>query len=271
MARKGFYFLVLAFFLGCGSDGSSDFVAKVNGRKIATREWEETLAKVAQATNQNYAQPDARAKLLGDMINKELLFQKAVKEKLHLNSTYLKDQIVQEYLRTTIGADATPATDAEVDAMLNEKKPEVERVRASHILIKDEAMAQKALAEIRADRKPDFAKYALRYSQDPGSRQNGGDLGFFRRRDMVPPFSAAAFGLKKVGDVSDLVRTQFGYHIIQLTGDQRDSESLRPQVAQEIVRSRQRGRVEALLAKLRDGASISIDEKAVNASSPGAK
>lgn len=62
----------------------------------------------------------------------------------------------------------------------------------------------------------DFAKLAKEKSQDPGSAAQGGELGFFQRGDMVTPFEDAAFALKQVGELSDVVKTNFGYHIIQL-------------------------------------------------------
>lgn len=103
-----------------------------------------------------------------------------------------------------------------------------ERVQASHILISvaqdaPEEQQQLALAKAisitqRIQAGEDFAELARRYSEDPGSASNGGDLGFFGRGMMVPEFEAAAFGLE-IGQVTaEPVRTQFGYHIIKVTG-----------------------------------------------------
>lgn len=109
------------------------------------------------------------------------------------------------------------------------KKAQVQETRqASHILItveakapagekqKAKAQAEDLLKQIRA--KPaSFADLAKAHSKDPGSAEKGGDLGSFKRSDMVQPFSAAVFDMK-VGDVSGPVETEFGYHIIKLTG-----------------------------------------------------
>jgi peptidyl-prolyl cis-trans isomerase C len=81
----------------------------------------------------------------------------------------------------------------------------------------------------------DFAALAKEHSQDPGSAINGGDLGLFQRGQMVPPFDQAAFTLKP-GSTSELVETQFGYHIIRVT-DKKDPgtvtiEEVRPQLEQ---------------------------------------
>ena len=101
-------------------------------------------------------------------------------------------------------------------------------VQASHILFKADAQmtpeakaaakkqAEEVLAKIKGG--ADFAETAKKYSQDPGSGQKGGDLGYFDKTSMVEPFSKAAFGASKLGLLPDLVETSFGYHIIKVTG-----------------------------------------------------
>jgi peptidyl-prolyl cis-trans isomerase D len=102
-----------------------------------------------------------------------------------------------------------------------------EQRRASHILFtvgdtgtaKDKAgarkIAEEVLAKVRAN-PADFAKLAKQYSRDPGSAANGGDLGLFGRNMMVKPFEDAAFQLKE-GEISNLIESDFGFHIIRLT------------------------------------------------------
>ena len=104
-----------------------------------------------------------------------------------------------------------------------------ERVKASHILVRVQANADPAerekarakaaglLADVKAGK--DFAALAKQYSDDPGSGAQGGDLGFFQRGQMVPPFEQAAFTLQ-VGQTSDLVTSDFGIHIIRVTDRQ---------------------------------------------------
>ena len=93
-------------------------------------------------------------------------------------------------------------------------RPAEEEVRASHILLASEQEARAALAEVRRPG-ANFAEIARRRSTDPGAR-NGGDLGFFKRGDMIPEFEQAAFALRP-GEISqNPVRTQFGWHVIRL-------------------------------------------------------
>ncbi len=103
----------------------------------------------------------------------------------------------------------------------------IPEIRASHILVGyknngkiDTARAYKQ-AELLLDslkNGANFSDLAKKYSNDTGSNKMGGDLGFFKRRRMVKPFDEAAFNLKKVGDISGIVQTRYGFHIIKLTG-----------------------------------------------------
>jgi len=123
-----------------------------------------------------------------------------------------------------------------------------EQRHASHILIgagasaspeaKAEAKkkAEQVLAEIKKN-PAKFAELAKKYSQDPGSAEKGGDLGTFGRGSMVKPFEDAAFSMKP-GEVSGLVKSDFGYHIIKLTeivGQGQGFETLKPQIRAELM------------------------------------
>ncbi|WP_247747227.1 peptidylprolyl isomerase [Alkalihalobacillus sp. BA299] len=100
----------------------------------------------------------------------------------------------------------------EVDAEnIDESTIEVE---ASHILVKEEDLAKEILEKINAGE--DFEELATEHSVDPGSAQKGGKLGFFGQGRMVPEFEEAAFNLE-VGEVSDIVETEHGFHIIKVT------------------------------------------------------
>ena len=150
----------------------------------------------------------------------------------------LRDQVIQ--LDTAI-------TDEELQATFEERRPG-EEVRARHILLsitpgaaQAERDSVRALAEDIRDRAragEDFATLAEEYSQDPGSAIQGGDLGFFGRGMMVPPFEEAAFALP-LGEVSDVVQSGFGFHVILL--EERRTPSLRTSRTRTGWSSRQSG------------------------------
>lgn len=131
--------------------------------------------------------------------------------------------------------DQVNVNDAEINKWYDDH-PQLYRVpeerRASHILIifdgddKAKAKAQAETVYKEVQKNPSrFAELAKQYSKDPGSAQKGGDLGFFSRGMMVKPFDDAVFSLKD-GEISGIVESDFGYHIIKLTGIQ--SERVRP-------------------------------------------
>src|SRR3972149_11399986 len=86
-------------------------------------------------------------------------------------------------------------------------------VRARHILVPTEAEAKAVLDEIKKG--TDFAELAKQKSKDPGAAAEGGDLGYFAKEQMVPEFAEAAFKMNK-GQISEPVKTQFGWHVIKV-------------------------------------------------------
>ncbi|MFN3533118.1 MAG: peptidylprolyl isomerase [Candidatus Brocadia sp.] len=140
-------------------------------------------------------------------------------------------------------------------------------VKASHILVDTRQMkteaelaqAKEKINKVKAevDAGKDFAEAAKQYSDCP-SKEKGGDLGFFKRKgQMVEPFAAAAFELK-VGQVSNPVQTQFGYHLIKVTeikkGKDIDFDTIKPNVKQDILSEK----AKVLIAQLRQNAKIDI-------------
>jgi len=159
-------------------------------------------------------------------------FQKKLTE-THLTLAQLEDRQRRDIMNAkTIEAEVEPKAtvspqDLETYYKQNEQQfKEPEQVRASHILFaipKDAPAATKQATRTeaegvlkRAKGGEDFAALAKQYSKDPGSAAVGGDLNFFPKEQMVPPFSAAAFAMKP-GQISELVETEFGLHIIKVT------------------------------------------------------
>lgn len=124
---------------------------------------------------------------------------------------------------------------------------EAEQVHAQHILVADGETARKVLDELKAGKT--FEELAAQYSEDTGSKDNGGDLGWFPRGVMVAEFEEAAFALA-VGEVSEPVKTDFGYHIIKVLG-----KEMRPLEA-EMLQQMQEQAFSEWFATQRDQAQI---------------
>ena len=143
-----------------------------------------------------------------------------------------------------------------------------EQVRARHILIivedwGNEQQKMQALEEIKTVQQKlkageDFAALAREYSEGPSNVQ-GGDLGFFGRGEMVEPFEVAAFSMK-IGEVSDIVETRFGYHLIEVTDIRTEVvipyEYAKDSIDQYIAQNKVIGEIEALVKILKDEAEI---------------
>ena len=125
-----------------------------------------------------------------------------------------------------------------------------EEAHARHILVETEDQAKAVVARLKKGE--DFAKVAGELSKDPGSGKEGGDLGWFTKDRMVPEFAEAAFKLKK-GEISEPVKSQFGWHVIKLE-DKRskplpDFAAVKPQIDQYLERKAQQDIVLALREK----------------------
>ena len=179
-----------------------------------------------------------QVKVLSDLARKEGLEKKpeTVEQIKYLTNEFLAKEYISQ-----ISKDVTVTDDAVTQYYTAHKEMFTvpARVRARHILIRvaktaSDADRKKALEKAqeileKAKKGEDFAKLAEEYSEDKGSRERGGDLGYFSRGTMEKPFEEAAFALKK-GEISDVVETKYGYHIIKVE----DSEEARLRPLSEV-------------------------------------
>jgi len=199
---------------------AAEVLATVNGVDITDADLKIAAEDLGSAIPQDL-QGEARAAYLLDyLIDSELVAEKAVADKLDQDPDFAKRLA---YYRGKVLAEAMLAKAAK-DAMTPEKlqqtydtaaknqKPETE-IHARHILVDTQAEAEAALKRIKAGE--DFAKVAKEVSKD--AADSGGDLGWFTKDRMVPEFADAAFKLNE-GEVSEPVKTQFGWHIIKVEG-----------------------------------------------------
>ena len=182
------------------------------------------------------------------------------------------DLSVTKLMDTEVATTPGPS-DAEIKDFYDknpDKFKQDEQVRASHILIRVDPKAgaaakAKAKAQIESILKQarsgaDFAALARKYSED-GSAQQGGDLNYFSHGQMVPQFDSAAFGLK-VGQISGVVETEFGYHIIKVT-DHKPArtvafEEAKPQISQYLTEQKKQQHADAFIESLKKKSKIEI-------------
>lgn len=194
-------------------------VATVNGQPV-------TEADLAIADSEVGADmgtmPEAqkRMSLLEFLIDNQLFAEAADAEKLgqgpdfETRLKYLKRRALRElYFDKVIKSSVSDADARKIyDEQVGKIKPE-EEVSARHILVESEEKAKELKEKIKTG--GDFAALAKEFTKDTGSKEDGGNLGYFGRGQMVPQFEEVVFKLNK-GDVSDPVKTQFGWHLIKI-------------------------------------------------------
>jgi len=183
---------------------------------------------------------------------------------------YFRDKLLlDEYLDREVKKAVTPeATRKLYDDTIKNLKPEQE-VRARHILVEGEDEAKQALARVKGGE--DFAKVAAEVSKDPGSKSDGGDLGFFTQERMVQPFAEAAFKLE-AGQFSEPVKTQFGWHVIKVEEKRTQPippfEEMKEQVEAYLTRKAQQD----MVLSLREKAKVErLDKPAEAPATPAAE
>lgn len=196
----------------------------------------------------------------------------------------LHDRLAEEHWIDSQVKDKADVTDAEAEDFYK-KNPEAfkqpEEVRASHILVKvdkdakpevveEKKKAAQAIAD-RVKKGEDFGKLAKEVSEDPSAKENSGDLDFFKKDAMVPEFSNAAFAMKK-GEISDPVRSEFGFHVIKVT-DRHDAETVplekaKPQLMAYLKNQKKQAEVEKVIKDVREKADVKINLPAPPAPAP---
>ena len=193
-------------------------VAKVNGKTIT--EADMRLAEAELGSDLGSLPEVTKRRVLAEFLIENQLFADAAEaQKLATGADY--DERMQYWRRRSLRDlyfDKTvkdSVSDAEAkkfyDAQVGSAKPE--EVRARHILVESKEKARELFEKVAYG--TDFAELAKQHSKDPGSKDQGGDLGYFSKGQMVPQFEEAAFKLQK-GEVSQPFETQFGWHIIKV-------------------------------------------------------
>ena len=287
------------------SVGSQDMVAQVNGHSISTADFDKevSMALFIQGAPASYKSMIPQDQLLDSVIKKELLYQEAQKQGYtstqedvenllmqdpSFNKTafvqslssygvtydelvaYLQQQLViQNFLKDTM-ADSVQVSDQEVRDYYDQNPDQFnvgEQISASHILVNTSEAAQQIINKLNAG--GDFATLAKENSIGP-SAPNGGDLGYFGKGQMVPEFEQAAFALQNIGDYTKTpVKTQFGYHVIELTGRkearQLSFDEAKDQIEQNLLGQKQSDAVDSYLTDLRSNADVKVYLQTANA------
>ena len=241
-------------------------VATVNGEEVSLNL---VSVIIAQLSPEIRSQPISAYydQVVDDVINTKLLASVAAAEGMEGDPLLAElverasEQVLAEaWLNRVVRERVTPSMiDARYEEIVADTEGRME-IRARHILVPSREEAEAAI--VRLDGGADFAELAQELSEGP-SGENGGELGYFGRGSMVPPFEAASFALKKGTHSATPIETQFGWHVIKV-----EDKRVRPapelaSVREEIINSLSVEQARIIIAEMREGAEItrlSLDE-----------
>ncbi len=223
-------------------------LAKVADRDIREKDIDQVIRMMGPQGAMMYDNPQGRRAVLDELVSMHLFALKGAEEKLDQTpefKTAVETFRNQSLARAAIDASLKDVTvsDEEAKKFYDEHPDQFtqpERVHVRHVLISDDVTSADAIAKIQADLKAgvSFDEVAKSRSLCPSAAQ-GGDLGEVSKGQMVPEFEAAAFALKNPGDLSEPVKTQFGWHIIRLEGRTPSSvepfDTVKPQLVQYLT------------------------------------
>jgi peptidyl-prolyl cis-trans isomerase C len=246
-------------------------LVRINDRVITMAEFEQAMEQLPPSLKTLVITDKGRREFLQKLIERELLLQEGVKKGYDKDAEILrkveqfKQGLIIEALTEKLCAGKDEVSDKEVEAYYRGNKKQfflAERVRVRHIMVKTMPEAQEI--KDRLNRGENFIALAKQYSIWP-SKQQGGDLGYITRGMVDKSFEDAAFSLKRRGEVSGIVKTKLGFHIIRLEDRQGPRQLTLAEVREEIRKFlREKKRQEILAAHLkglREEAQISINEK----------
>lgn len=257
----------------CVGGSDEQVVLRVNGTRVTVAEFRQRLdqerERVPPHLHALMESADVQKRYVEDLVRREILLQEATRRELDRRPAVTdrvrqaKEQVMLQTLLKEEIEEKVKVPEADVQTYYDGHPEEFsrDRLRAGHILVRTEEEAQQVLERLKV--KEAFEALARRLSLDKASGAKGGELGIVERGATVPEFEKAAYALK-VGEVSGPVKTQFGYHIIRVTGREKRPATpfaeVREDLGRRLLEERQRAAFEAFVDGLRERATVEVRE-----------
>ena len=257
---------------GGGSAAAGEVVATYKSHTLTSGQLTKELERLPVPSRSYLSSPERKRQFVENLVMNDLLYEEGRgagydrDEDIERQVNDLRKRLVVQRVMRQYQTPPT-ITDEQVRAYYDQSPDlySTTQIQASHILVKDEATAREILAEVKAHPEK-FADLAREKSTDTTSAKKGGDLGIFGQGRMVPEFERAAFALKP-GEISDVVKTQYGYHIITVTdrkeGERRPFDQVKEQIRATLRTKGLQEQVQAHLETLKKEAGLQINEDAL--------
>lgn len=224
--------------------GEDVWEQEIKGRTISSIAKEQTLDKLVRVQiikdyvvkNSDYVIDNEEVQSSMEAFNQEISDneeRKAYYKENNIDDDFIKSQIQDAMVLQEFYNILKSEIEEDVDFLKEQYSNYIVKVDASHILVDDDASLKIVQEKLKV--LEDFAEIAKEYSKDPGSAAIGGELGYFDRNKMVPEFETVAFNLE-IGEISEPVKTQFGYHIIKLNDKKTVNDLINDGEKEETIR-----------------------------------
>ena len=264
------------------ADLGGEVVATVGDISITLDEFNEELNRIPHYAKTLEGNVEKKKEFLDTIITRKLMLLEASRQSLDEDKDIksklenFKSRLITEKLMRQVMDQETEIAETDLQEYYDTHQDEFtrkEQVRASHVLLEAKpedddakhneakAKAEKVLEEVKGG--GDFAELAKKHSEGPTARR-GGYLGYFSRGRMAPEFDKAVFEMKNIDDVSEIVKTKFGYHIIKMTGkkeaEQQTFEQVKRRIEAKMRQKRRKESYDGFVNRLKDKADIQIND-----------
>jgi peptidyl-prolyl cis-trans isomerase C len=264
------FLLVLAVSSGCTEKKEGTILARFDGTSITDKEFNQKLVTLPKQIQSAVIRN--KKEFIEDMASEHFLLKEAERRGLE-KSQDVQNLLEAAHKKIVVAKLIENEVDKKVKITPEEAQQYYENhkeefmtpalFKASHILLKTEEEAKEIRAQILAG--ADFEEIARKKSID-STAIRGGDLGFFQKGQLVPEFEDAAMKMKK-GELSEVIKTQFGYHLIKLTDRMeptlREFKAVKSLVEERMVNEKRSRLFKAFIEKIKGNKKIEIDEKAL--------
>ncbi|MGE3261496.1 MAG: peptidylprolyl isomerase [Bacteriovoracia bacterium] len=268
MNKLGLFAVALATLLGANAFAAVE-LAKIGSKSLTDADMKNLVGAIPEGQKQQInGDANIKNRMVENLVAEELFVQEGEKTGLAKDKEFQaalerarRQLLANRYLQKSI---MPKITDANVRKFFdaNKLRYNQDEVHAFHVLLKTEAEAKEVYSKAKGGE--DFEVLAKKYSKDPTSAQNMGDLGFMTRSRMPPQFSEAAFAMK-AGEISQPVKTPFGYHIIKMV-EKREGKPVKFEDVKEQVRADyQNESINDLISSLKKTNKVVVFEDKVKA------
>ncbi len=262
--------VVLCLF-SCTKKENGKVLATIDKENITMEEFNKELDKIPMNMKMAMASESGKKDFLNNLVVKKLLLREAGKNKIEDDNDFqtqlldIKNQLLITSLLKKKIVSNSQLSDEEVKKYYEENKDKFKKeneINTRHILLKTEEEAKQIKEKIKNGE--DFIELARQYSIDPNAKTTGGELGFHPKGTILPEYEEAAFKLAKVGQISGIVKTQYGYHIIRLEGVKPPAyvsfDEVKDFIKQQMVQEKQKELIDNYIEELKKSAKITINE-----------